>query len=344
MSGNRIKKGRRVLGVKGWSIAAVVLVFFAAAGVMIFTKDPPDSSEGRSRVSVASRSQLIGNRTRSESSVVRGKRLEAEALIELLESQMLAGEALNSDVVNKIKRVVRSIEDPGQRVSVMIVFPWWLYPSLGDVVLELAAEIGKEGEGTVTSAYRNLVDVLGRMPTKEAGEWLLRELKEVPDFDYPEVPPQIWSAEFDSRGILGDVAKAVVANGGLRDSAVMDAYVQEILGTSGDRQRVLIWALGESRDYADFEFLAVAIRSLEDPVIVREIGLSLNKIAAGIGLDADPSSDPDHGEYGPHYFSVFPMLGNERQALADRQTVAHEKAIAYLRANALEDPDYLTKY
>lgn len=338
------KSDRRILGLRGWCVVGVMFALIAAVAVIMLKKEASGSLERRSSVSLASGSQLIANRARSESSAVRGKRLEAEALIARLEGQMLEGETFNSEVVEKIKRVVRSIKEPGQRATVIQLFPRWLYPYLGDLALEMAGEIDLDAEGTVTAIYRKLVDVLGRIPTKESGEWLLRELKEVPDFEFPEVSPQLWSTEVDSRGSLGDVAKAVVVNGGLGDSAIMDAYVQEILGTTGARQRVLIWALGESRDYADFEFLAVARGSVKDPMIIREIGLSLNKIAAGIGLDATPSSDPGYGEYGPHFFSVFPLLGNGRQVLAERQGLAHQKAVAYLRENGLEDPDYQTKY
>ena len=315
-----------------------------AVGFALLQKEPPESPKLRSDIAVAGRSQLTGTLPRSESGNVTGKRLEANALIARLEPQMLAGEALDSSVLNKIKRVVRSLENPAHRASVILLFPRWLYPYLGDVAMEITQEAEFETKNFVTTDYSNIVEVLGRTPTKEAGAWLLRELEEIPDFEYPEVPPQPWFNNFHSRGLLGDVAKAVVIHGGLGDTAVMDVYAQAILGSSGDRQRVLVWALGESRDYADFEFLVAVRGSMKDSVILREIDLALNKIAAYIGSDAAPSSDSDSGEFGPHFFSVFPMLGNERHALAERQQVEHAKAVAYIEANGLSNPEFGLKY
>ena len=110
---------------------------------------------------------------------------------------------------------------------------------------------------------------------------------------------------------------------------------------SADRKRVLIWALGESNRYEDFERLYESIYTdeNENEILVREKTITLNRMARAIGSHGglmDPEDEPD--------LARVPLDPERRRQWMSKKAADYHRAMEFLKEVNLFDPNPSARY
>ena len=337
------KAAKRLTKVDTVLVCLRATFIIAVVGIGCARKDQADSEdlEARAEFSLLP-SVKVGHPLAPDSAADwEHQRLEDEInrAVDRLRDAIRQGTDLDPNDVQAVKDYLATIEDP-EKLTFFAQLPFWLFPELGSEILETVESVLTEYEYS-SARYFKAIDVLNRASNiATTGEILLRELEKMPDFHYPETPPPVRAQSFWQRGAFGYIAQAVVRNGNWNPE-VMEKYWTMLEQTeSTDRKRVLVWALGESNRYEDFERLYESIYTVEneDEILVREKIITLHRMTrsmASYGM-MDPEDEPD--------LARVPLDPERRRPSLSEMAADNVRAIEFLKEVNLFDPYATDKY
>lgn len=252
---------------------------------------------------------------------------------ELMEFQKIifsGGKLTDKDLAQLRLRLAKL--PPFRQTSAIVCLPAWLNPYFSkDAVklVEVAAKTaGAPGAGGNYTDYLVALESLAYIDSADAAQFLLQEMPKLPDFRFPDTPPSLGHAAFGDRGPLGRAASALVTIG---DPEVMDRFCEDMLKSSHDKQRVMLWAMRNSASYDDFDFLMQMREVVSDPATLQDIRTAMNHIAQRIRFQARSNPDIIDDQ------TVFTGDVESRTAMRDQLKIAADAADKFLHENKLYD-------